>query len=210
MCFLDFVKQDQTVRLTANLLCELPSVFVANIASRCPNQARYIVSLHKLRHINFNHRIFIVENFLCQSPSQLGFTNPSWTKKYKRTDWPIGMRNTSTAATNRLSDHLDCFVLPNNMLLECLIYFLELFSLNFYQAGQWNPRSMRDNSRDFFFANIDDLLSRISLFLRFNSFLNHARFGFQARCILEILAIHRVFNLIIHFCQTCLQILHPL
>ncbi|MPN22900.1 hypothetical protein SDC9_170285 [bioreactor metagenome] len=61
MCLLDLVEQDHAERLAANLLGQLPALFVSDIAGRRPEHPRSGVLLGVLAHVEGDQRILIAE-----------------------------------------------------------------------------------------------------------------------------------------------------
>ena len=73
MGLLNLIKKDYPIGPTSHCLSKLSALLIPDVAWRCTDEARDSVFLHVLRHIQPNHRRFIVEQELRQSPCQLGF-----------------------------------------------------------------------------------------------------------------------------------------
>src|SRR6266480_3275296 len=62
--FLNFVKQNNRVRMTPDLLGELPALLVSNVARGCADEPRHAVFLHVFAHVDADHQLLIVEEEL--------------------------------------------------------------------------------------------------------------------------------------------------
>ena len=67
MCFLNFIKKKNTVRISPYLFTKLSALVIANISRRRSNQFRHTVFLHIFRHIYADHCLFASKHCLCQS-----------------------------------------------------------------------------------------------------------------------------------------------
>src|SRR5438270_2218294 len=75
MSLFDLVQQDDAVRLTAYCLGELAAFFVTDISGRRANETGCRVTLHELRHVNFDEGFFASEHKLGQGLCQFGLTD---------------------------------------------------------------------------------------------------------------------------------------
>ena len=58
MGLLNFVEQDYCVASASDCLGKLATLFIADVARRCPGKARNRVPLHVFRHVKADHRVF--------------------------------------------------------------------------------------------------------------------------------------------------------
>jgi hypothetical protein len=78
---LDFIEQDDRVRIPLDLLGELAALFVPDIAGRRSNQLRHRVLLHVLGHVEANERVVAAEQEVRERPGELGFADAGGTEE---------------------------------------------------------------------------------------------------------------------------------
>ena len=64
---LDFIQQDDGIRLTTHSLGQLAALFIAHISWRRSDESRHRVTLLVLRHVDTHHGVLVVEQELSQS-----------------------------------------------------------------------------------------------------------------------------------------------
>ena len=67
----------------------MTAFLVADIARRGADQPRHGMFFHELRHIEADHRLFVVEQKFGERAAKFGFTDAGWTEKNKRADRPV-------------------------------------------------------------------------------------------------------------------------
>src|SRR5260370_41260288 len=106
--------------MTANKPGKLAAIIVANISRRRTNQARGVLPLHKLRHIQDQERVLVREKRAGQGTRQFAFANAAWANKEKRTDGTAAVANIGVSAPHCPRYKLHGFMLPYNPLVQIL------------------------------------------------------------------------------------------
>ena len=75
MGFLDFIEKHYGIGLSSYRFRKLSALFVAYIAGSRADKTGYGIFLHVLRHIDSDHRIFIIEKILCKGLRKLGLSD---------------------------------------------------------------------------------------------------------------------------------------
>src|SRR5699024_7548282 len=113
---LHLVKQDDGERATANLLGQLSTILVSDVAGRGTEEAGNGVLLRVLRHVERDECVLIAEQELGERLCQLGLTNAGRTGEDERTAGALRVLKTCTGASHCLGQGLDCLVLANDPL----------------------------------------------------------------------------------------------
>ena len=66
MSLFDLIKQNDRIRIPADLLAQLATFFKSHISGRGTDHLRYRMTFHILRHIHTDHGIFRAEHSLCK------------------------------------------------------------------------------------------------------------------------------------------------
>src|SRR5437899_750955 len=153
MCFLNLVEQHDGIRTTTHLLGELSTFFVAHISRRSADQASDRMLLHVLRHVDADHRAFVVEKKFGESAGQFGFSDARWTQKDERANRPFGIAQSSAGTANCVGNAFQRRILAHDSLAQALFHRDQLFHLAFEHLGNWNSRPLGDDARDIFFVD---------------------------------------------------------
>ena len=114
MRLFDFVQQNDGVGLTADLLGQLTTFFIAYVSGRRSDQARYSELLHVFAHVDADECIFRVKEIPAQYFGKLGFTDTGRAKEDESADWFIWVFQASTVALNGFYHFLHSIVLTNH------------------------------------------------------------------------------------------------
>ena len=115
---LDFVEQHDGVGPPSYRFGELAALFVADVSGRRADESANRVLLHVLRHVDPNHRLFIVEHERGHAARDLGFADAGRPEEDERADRPLRVLETRARTPDRPRDHSDRFVLPDDALVE--------------------------------------------------------------------------------------------
>ena len=74
---LDFVEEHHGIRTPAHLFGKLAAFFVANVARRSADEARYGVPLHVFRHVDADQGVLVVKQEFGERTRQLGLSHAS-------------------------------------------------------------------------------------------------------------------------------------
>ena len=81
MRLLHLIKQDNRIRIAANLFAELSALLIAHISWGRTNHLGDAVLLHIFGHIYPNQSILCSKHGLCQSLAKLCLSNSGWSKE---------------------------------------------------------------------------------------------------------------------------------
>ena len=85
---LDFIQQDDGVRVALDLLGQLPALFVTDVAGRRSDQFRHRVLLHVLRHVEADQRVIAAEQEIGERPRELGLADAGGPQEDEAADGP--------------------------------------------------------------------------------------------------------------------------
>src|SRR5580698_8992636 len=86
MCFFDLVEQYDGVRTATHGFGELAAFFITDVSRRRTDQTADRILLHVLRHIDADHRLFVVEHERRHAARYLSLADTRRAKKDERTD----------------------------------------------------------------------------------------------------------------------------
>ena len=140
MRFLDLIKQHDRIRLTAHVLGKLPALVVADVSRRRTDQPRDAVFLHVFRHIDADHRAFVVEKKFRECLGKLGFPDTGRPQEKERADGAVLVLQARPRATHRVRHGLDRFFLTHHAVAEPRLHSHELMFLAFLQTVHRDAR----------------------------------------------------------------------
>ena len=85
VCLLDLVQEDDGVRATTHLLGELTTLFVADVAGGRSHEARSVVLLHVLAHVDRDDGFLVTEHELRELLAEVGLPDARRAEEYERT-----------------------------------------------------------------------------------------------------------------------------
>ena len=91
MRFFDLIEQNHRIRTAADLLGELPALFISDVSGRRANQPRNRMLFHVLGHVNAYQGVFVVKEKFRQRPRQLSFSDTRRPQEDKRADRTPGI-----------------------------------------------------------------------------------------------------------------------
>ncbi len=104
--FLHLVKEDDAVRLAADRFGEDAAFAVADVARRRTGQARNLVVLLILRHVDDNHVAVAAVEDVGQSHGCLGFADAGGSDHHEDADRPARIEQVGASGADSLSDGL--------------------------------------------------------------------------------------------------------
>ena len=90
--------------------------------------------LHVFRHVDPNHRPFVIEKKLREGFGKLGFTDTGRTQKQERPDGPVLVLQAGTRATHRVGHGGYRFSLPHHTIAQPFLHGDQLFLLPFLKS----------------------------------------------------------------------------
>ena len=118
MRFFNFIKKHNSIRLSSNSLCQLSSLLITNISWRRPNQSRYRMLFHILRHINSDQSILIIKQGICKRFCKLSLSYSSRSEEKEGSNWPIRIFESSPCTTNSIRHEMNSLFLSNDRLFQ--------------------------------------------------------------------------------------------
>src|SRR6202043_1832956 len=100
----DLVEQHDRVRTAADLLGELASFFIADVARRRADQAGDRVLLHVFGHVDAQQGALVVKKKLGKGAGEFSFTDAGWAKKNERTNGALGIAESGSRAANSVGN----------------------------------------------------------------------------------------------------------
>src|SRR5207302_1767653 len=116
-------QQNYRVRLAAYSFGQLTALFVPDIAWRGTDESSHGVTLHELRHVDFDHRLFGAEHELRQGTHQLGLADTGRPEEDERAVRSARIAQAGASATDRLRDGENRLVLALDPLAERILHF---------------------------------------------------------------------------------------
>ncbi len=154
MGLFDFIEEQDAVRLAAHRLGQLSSFFIADIAGRSADQARYGKLLHVFRHIDAHHVVFRVEQSLGQRTGQLGFADPGRSQEDERADGAVWILDAGAGPEHRIRNEPHRLVLADHPLMEDIFQPQQFLPFPFHQPHDRDTGPMGHDFGDFVFGDL--------------------------------------------------------
>src|SRR5687768_14444264 len=134
MRFLDFVEEDDAIRLAPNGLRQRARIFIADVSRRRTDQPRDRELLHVLAHVHADERGWIGEEELRQRARELGLPDTRWAAEDERANRPLRILEPSAATSNRARERTNRLFLRDDGLVNLLFHAQQARALRFLQA----------------------------------------------------------------------------
>ncbi|MNS52490.1 hypothetical protein D3C72_852070 [compost metagenome] len=148
MCFFNLVEQHDLIGPAANRFRQGTALFITDIAGRCADQPGNGVFLHIFRHVETNHRGFVVEQEAGQGLGQLGLADTRRSEEDERTDRPVGILQAGARTAHRFRHRLNGLALPDNGLGKLVFHAQQLVALAFQHLVDRNARPAGNDMGD--------------------------------------------------------------
>ena len=191
---LDFIEEDNGIRLATHFLGQLTAFLVADISRRRSDETRRGMLLHVLGHVDPHDRILISEHGLGKSSCQLGFTYPGRTQEDEGAHWALRILQSCACPANRTADGFDGFLLADHAAVKNFFQIQKTLGLFFLQFIDGNTGPVGDNVGDVLrrYLGIGTSLFFFPLILRDFELLAKLLLRIAQRCrFLEFLAFGR-------------------
>ena len=126
---LDLVQEDQAVRLAAHSVGQLAAVVVADVAGWRADEARDVVLLHELGHVQPDQRILAAEHELGQHFRQVRLADARRPHEHEDTDRPLRILEAGPGAPHGLGDGGDRLVLAHDAVVQRVLHVQEALLL---------------------------------------------------------------------------------
>src|SRR5438105_18601 len=111
MRLLDFIEQNNGVRVPLYAFGQLPAFLVADVARRRSDQLRHGMLFHELRHIEADQRFLTAEEELSQRPRHFRLSDAGWSQEKERTRRPVWRLQARARTPDCASERVDRGVL---------------------------------------------------------------------------------------------------
>ena len=174
MCFLDFIKKNDTIWISTYFFAELSALIISHIAWRRTDQLGNTVFLHIFRHIHTNHSLFTAKHSLSQCLGKFCFPNACWPQKQERTNWTVRILQSYTTTFYSLRNSMNRFLLTNHTFVKFFFQLSKASGFSFRQSLYRNFGPVGYNGSYGFFVHF----SGFSLILFFFFYLKLLKSGF--------------------------------
>ena len=159
MRFLDLVEQHDRVRTAAHGFGQLTAFFVADVSRRRADQTRDRVLLHVLRHVDADHRLFVVEQELGDAARDFGLADAGRSEEDERADRAIGVLQPGARTADRPRDDVDRRVLADDALVQLLVHVEQLLGLGLREPADRDLASTPRRCRRCFVGDLQDVVA---------------------------------------------------
>ncbi len=153
MRLFDFVEQQDGVGATPDLLGQLPALLVADVAGRRADEARDVVLLLILGHVDADQGAFVVEEAAGQGAAEFGFADAGGAEEDEAADGTVGVLEAAAGAQDGLGDGGDGVVLTDDALVKLAFEVEELVHFAFEQARDRHAGPAADDVGDVVFGD---------------------------------------------------------
>ena len=183
MCLFYLIEQNNGIRIAAYSLAQLTALIIADISWRRSNQTGNAVLLHILTHIDADNMAFTIEQLLCQCFGNLCFTNTGRPKEQEAANRTMLILYLRLTAQNSITDKLQCGILSDDTLLQCILQMQKLLPFAFNQTADLHPCPAGYDLRNQLL--VDSFLNQSILLLLIGLFPNQL-FQMRYGCILQL------------------------
>src|SRR6266852_1666885 len=155
---LDLVEQDHAVRLATDGLRELSALFVADVARRRSDQARHVVALHVIGHIDLHDVLFAAEHELGELLREVRLAGAGGPDEEEHADRPARVLQAGAGAADRAGYHRDRRRLPDDLRVQHFLHAEQLRRLFLRQAAYGDAGPHRDDLGDVLVGHLRPLL----------------------------------------------------
>ena len=153
MCLLDLIKQNDTIRFSADCLCELTALIVSDISWRRSDQTGYGVFLHVFTHIDPDHVVLIIKQTCRKCLCKLCLADTGRSEEQEGTDRLCRILDPGLGTDDRVCNFLDCLILTDNTFVELIVQMKGLVSFTFREFCNRDARPAGDDPCDLIFGN---------------------------------------------------------
>ena len=153
MCLLDLIKQNDTIRFSADCLCQLTALIVSDISWRRSDQTGYGVFLHVFTHIDPDHVVLIIKQTCRKCLCKLCLADTGRSEEQEGTDRLCRILDPGLGTDDRVCNLLDCLILTDNTFVELIVQMKGLVSLALRELCNRDTGPTGDDPCDLIFGN---------------------------------------------------------
>ena len=139
MRLLDLVEEHHRVALAAHRLGQLAALVVADVAGRGADQARDVVALHELAHVDLDERVLGAEHELGQGSARCVLPTPVGPRKMNEPIGRLGSFSPARARRTALLMVAIAFLLADDALVERVLHVEQALGLLGADADDRDP-----------------------------------------------------------------------
>ena len=136
------------VALAPHGLGQLAALVVADVAGRGTDQARHVVTLHELAHVDLDERVLGAEHELGERLRELGLPDAGGAHEDERADRPLRVLQAGARASHRPADRLDRLLLADDAVVERILHVEQALGLLGADADDRDPGPHAHDLRD--------------------------------------------------------------
>src|SRR5829696_1859852 len=148
MGLLDLVEEDDRVGTPADLLRELSSLLVTDVAWRRADEPGDGVGLLELGHVYPDHGVFLAEEVLGERPCEFGLADSCRTEEDKAADGTLGVLDARPGAPDSLGHRPDRGLLPDDPLVQHALKVQQTLGLLLDDVGRRHAGPLLQDTGD--------------------------------------------------------------
>ena len=164
---LDFIEQHDGIGSPPDLLGQLSTLFVADIARWRPDQPADVVLLHVLAHVDLDQRVLVSEHELGECLGEQRLADTCGSGEQEDPGGPLGILQPAATAADGLRDLLDRLVLADHSSVQFVLHLQQPHGVLAREPRQRNPGHLGDDLSDHF--RIDHPVGLLALLTPFLS-----------------------------------------
>ena len=119
---LDLVQEDEAIGLATNHVGKLAGVLVAHVARRGADEPGDVVLLHKLGHVQLEHRLFVAEHELGEDTGEERLAHTGGSQEHEHADGAAWVLKPGAGTPHGLGDIVDRLVLTHYPLVQRVLH----------------------------------------------------------------------------------------
>ena len=165
MCFLNLIKKQDTVWISADFLAELSAFFIAYISRRRSDQFGDTVFLHIFRHIYTDHCLFTAKYCFCKGFGKFCLSDTCRAKEKEGANRTVRIFKSNSSSFDCLCNSFHCFILSDHTFVEFFLQTCKTFCFSLCQFLQWDlgPVGNRFCDSSFIYNQFLSLVSALCL-----------------------------------------------
>ncbi len=176
MRLFNFIKQDNSIRTSADCLCELAAFFITDISRRRAEESTHCMLFAIFRHINADESFLVIEHEPGEGFCQLGLSYPGRANKNKGANRSGRIFQPGASAANGIRDGVNGLLLPDDALVQTRFHVQKFFRFRFEHLVDRDARPLMHDRSDI--IHIDHF---IELMLGFPFVALFSIFSFKAQ-----------------------------
>ena len=153
MRLLDFVEQNDRIRIALHALRQLAALLITDIAGGRTDQLGHRMLLHKLRHVEADQILFAAKEELGESAGDFGFTDAGGSEEQEGAGRPLGRLESGARTANGAGQGRNRFLLADDALVELILHAQQFRDLFFFDRRHRHAGPARHHVFDVVFGH---------------------------------------------------------